>query len=315
MTKRLLIKQLNKTIVIMVALLASYAVLAQDLEPRSLSSMPTGTNVAIASYAFSSGNIMLDNALPIEDLESELNSVVFAYARSFKLFNKLTKVDAVVPYAFANFSGLYESRDSSTSRQGLGDPSFRISMILIGEDPLGPGEFMNRERKKFKLGVMARFRVPLGQYDKTKLINLSTNRYSLKLGLAGSYELTKKLNWEVHFNSWYFTKNSSFFNGNTIKQKPLIALQTHFSYEFKPGVWVAVSLGKSTLGETVLNGVEKNDIQKNTRTGLAFAWRLHKNHSLKIATTTGVTTRYGSDYTTVLLAYQYLWFDKPKTKH
>ena len=286
---------------------------AQDLEPRSLSSMPTGTNVAVASYAFSSGNIMLDNALPIEDLKSELNSIVFAYARSFKLFNRLTKVDAIVPYAFANFTGLYQSRDSSTSRQGLGDPSFRISMILIGEQALSPGEFINREKKKFKLGAMARVRVPLGQYDKTKLINLSTNRYSLKLGLAGSYALTKKLNWELHFNSWYFTENNSFFNGNTVKQKPLITLQTHFSYEFKPGIWAAVSFGKSNLGETVVNGVEKDDVQKNTRTGLAFAWRLHKNHSLKIAATTGVTTRYGSDYTTVLIAYQYLWFDKPKS--
>lgn len=241
MLKKILIKKLNQAILIRVSLLAGYATLAQDLEPRSLSSMPIGTNVAVASYAFSSGNIMLDKTLPIENLESELNSIVFAYARSFKLFNKLTKVDAVVPYAFADFSD------------------------------------------------------------------------SFRLGLAGSYELTKKLNWELRFNSWYFTKSSSIFNGNTVKQKPLISLQTHFPCEFKPSIWAAVSFGKSNLGETVLNRIEKNDIQKNTRTGLAFPCQLHKNYSLKIAATTGVTTRYGSDYTTVMLAYRYLWFEKPKS--
>lgn len=309
---RVHIKKLKLTILIAISSLSSYTAQTQDLEPRFLSSMPTGTNVVVASYAFSRGNILLDNALPIENLESELNSMVVAYARSFKLFNKLAKVDAVVPYAFSNFSGLYESRDSTTSRKGFGDPSFRISMILIGEDPLSAGEFRNRTKKRFNLGVMTRVRIPLGQYDTTKLINLGTNRYSLKLGVAGSYALTKKITWEVHFNTWHFTKNNSFFNGNTIKQKPLITLQTHFSYEFKPGFWAAVSFGKSNLGETVLNGIEKNDDQKNTRTGFAIAYRLNKKHTLKIAATTGVTTRYGSDYTTVLLAYQYLWFNKSK---
>ena len=106
MIEESLIKNLKKSILLLIGLLAWYATLAQDLEPRFLSSMPTGTNVAVASYAFSKGNILLDNALPIEDLESELNSVVFGYARSFKLFKKLTKVDAIVPYAFAHFSGL-----------------------------------------------------------------------------------------------------------------------------------------------------------------------------------------------------------------
>lgn len=283
---------------------------AQDLEPRFLSEMPTGGNVAIASYAHSSGNILLETALPIEDLNSNINSGIFAYARSFKLFNKLAKIDAVVPYAFADFSGVYDSRDSSTYRQGFGDPSFRISMILIGAKPLSPGEFFNREQKKFKLGVMARGRVPLGQYNDSKLINIGTNRYSLKLGLAGAYSFNKKLSGEMHLNSWYFSKNKAFYNGNTLKQKPMITLQTHLIYEFKPGIWTAISYGKSNLGETILNDVEKNDTQNNSRSGVAFAYRLNNKHSLKFAFSTGVTTRYGSDYTTVALAYQYLWFDK-----
>ena len=284
--------------------------IGQDLEPRSLSEMPTGTNVALASYAYSSGNILLETALPIEDLSSKINSAVFAYARSFKLFNRLTKVDAVIPYAFANFSGLVDSKDSSAYRQGLGDPSFRISMVLVGIDPLSPGNFAKREQKKFKLGAMARIKVPFGQYNSSKLINLGTNRFSFKLGVAGSYAITKKLNWELHFNSWFFTENKSFFNGNTLKQKPMITLQTHFSYAFLPGLWAAVSYGRSNLGETVLNGIEKNDVNKNSRTGVALAYRLNLKHSFKIAYTTGVTARYGSDYSTFIMAYQFIWFDK-----
>lgn len=282
----------------------------QDLEPRFLSSMPTGTNVAVASYAYSSGNIMLDNTLPIEDLSSSLNSFVFGYVRSFKLFNKLTKFDVIVPSTFGNFKGIVDEEDASTSRSGFGDPTFRISMILLGAKPLNASDFFSQEKKKFKMGALVRLRIPFGQYNPERLINLGTNRYSFKVGVAGSYTFREKLVWEMHLNSWYFTKNNSFFNGNTIKQKPLLSFQNHLSYEFKPGIWLAVSVGRATLGETVVNGIEKNDIQKNTRTGVAFAYRLNKKHSIKLAATTGVTTRYGSDYTTFILAYQYLWFDK-----
>jgi len=93
----------------------------------------------------------------------------------------------------------------------------------------------------------------------------------------------------------------------------MITFQSHLSYEFKPGIWAAISYGRSNLGETVLNGIEKNDIQKNSRMGAAFAFRLNKGSAIKVAVTSGVSTRYGSDYTTFLLAYQYLWFDNPKT--
>lgn len=283
---------------------------AQDLEPRLTSNMPIGTNIAVASYSFSSGNIMLDNTLPIEDLESELNAMVIAYVRGFKLFNKLTKIDAVIPYAISNYSGIVESVDTTDQRHGFGDPSFRISMILLGEKALAPRDFVGREQKKFKLAALARVTVPLGQYNESKLINLGANRYSLRLGLAGSYQLTKKLNWELYFKSCFFTKNSDFFNGNTSKQKPLLTFQTHFSYEFKPGIWAAVSFGKSHFGETVVNGIEKDNLQKNTRSGIVFSYSFKKGHSLKALATTGVTTRYGADFTTFALAYQYLWFDK-----
>lgn len=285
---------------------------AQDLEPRFTSSMPIGTNIAFASYAYSSGNILVDNSLPVENLESKLNMMIIGYVRGFKLFDKLAKIDAIVPYAHADFSGTKASVDTATSRQGFGDPSFRFSMILIGEKALRPADFFGREKKKFKLAALARVVVPLGDYEETKLLNLGANRFSFRLGLASSYALTKKLTWELYFKSNFFTENSSFNNGNTLKQKPLLTMQTHFSYEFKPGIWTAISFGKSHFGQTLLNGVEQENLQKNTRTGFVFSYALSQKHSFKAIATTGVTTRYGTDYTTFMLAYAYLWMDKKK---
>ena len=45
---------------------------AQDIEPRFLSAIPTESNFAIASYAYSSGNNLLKNTLPLEDINTPL---------------------------------------------------------------------------------------------------------------------------------------------------------------------------------------------------------------------------------------------------
>ncbi len=285
---------------------------AQDLEPRFLSAMPTGSNFAIASYGYSTGNILVDNTLPIEDLNARLNSLVIGYARSFKLFNRLAKFDAIVPFSFGKFEGVVSQIDSSTSRTGFADPMLRLSIILVGGKAIELNEFFKSEPKKFKLGLSFRVRAPLGQYDHTKLLNLGANRWAFKGAIAASYTIKRKLTFEGHLVSWFFTKNNAFFNGNTIYQKPLVAAQLHVSYVFKPGIWLAVSAGTSGLGETIINDVEQDDLQRNTRFGAAFAFRIDKHNALKIAFTSGVSTRYGADFNTFLLAYQFMWFDKNK---
>ena len=296
--------------VILIALFLVFDLKAQDLEPRFLSSIPTGGNFAIASYGYSSGNILLDNTLPIEDLNANLNNFVLGYARSFKLFNRLTKFDVIIPYSFGKFSGIVSNIDSTTSRNGLADPLIRISMILIGDKALKPEDFFKHEPKKFKLGISFRIRPPLGQYDPKKLINLGANRWAFKTALATSYTIKKRLTFEGHLIAWFFTENKAFYNGNTIAQKPLVAAHLHISYVFKPGLWLAVSAGTSGLGETIINGVEQDDMQRNSRFGAAFAFRINKHNALKIAFTSGVSTRYGADFNTLIVAYQFMWFDK-----
>lgn len=288
----------------------SSTIFSQNLEPRFLSSMPTGGNFAIASYAYSEGNILIDNALPIDNLNAEINSAVVGYARSFKLFKQLAKFDVIAPYSFATFSGTVSNIDSSTSRNGLADPMARISIILIGGKAQKMADFIKTPPAKFKLGISLRVRVPFGDYNNTKLINLGANRWGTKIGIATSYNITKKIIIEGHLTSWFFTENKDFWNGNTLYQKPLYVAQLHTTYIFKPGVWIAASFGVTGSGETVLNGVDKNDQQQSSKYGLAFAYKLNNNHAVKFALTSGISTRYGADFTTIAIAYQFMWFDK-----
>ena len=167
-------------------LLLQNQVSSQDLEPGFLSAMPIGGNIGIASYGYSQGEILLDKALPIEDLNAKMSIIALGYFRSFKLFNRLAKFDVVVPYAIGDYSGLLEGEGATTYRNGFGDPLARISMILIGTDALKPQEFFKEEQKKFKLGVALRMKIPIGQYDPEKFINLGANRWAMRAALAGS---------------------------------------------------------------------------------------------------------------------------------
>ena len=283
---------------------------AQAFEPRFLSDTPIKANFLVGSYAFSKGDILLDNAAPVQDLESTLNTFAIVYGRSFKLFNRLTKIDAILPYAIADFSGLLNGVAASTSRNGFGDPLFRISMIIIGVDALELKDFIKYQPKKFKFGVGLRVTPPLGQYDNTKLINLGSNRWTFKLGVGASYTFLNKIILETQIKYWVFTQNDEFFNGGVLRQSPLISAQLHLSYIFKPGVWISGSIGQTNAGTTYINDVEQEKINKNTRYGATFSYRVNKNNSLKIGLTNGILNRYDIDYTSIIVAYSFLWFDK-----
>ncbi len=282
---------------------------SQDLEPGFLSAMPIGGNFIIGSYSHSGGNILLDNTLPIEDLNANLNNFILGYARSFKLFNKLAKFDVIAPYSLGEYKALVNGENTSVIRNGFADPLFRMSMLLIGVKPLKPEAYFKHMQKRFKLGVVFRFRAPLGSYNSNQLLNIGSNRWSFKTGIAGSYTF-KRIVLEGHINSWFFTTNDDYFKGNINKQKTLFGVQLHATYAFKPGIWLALSVGKTFGGETELNGIEQDITQNNSRFGAAFAYRLNKNNGLKIAYTNGFITRNGADFNTLLVAYQFMWFDK-----
>jgi len=292
-------------------LIISCAAYSQDLEPRALSMIPTGGNFAVASYLFSHGNFLVDENIPIEDLKANVHTFVGGYARSFKLFNRLTKVDAIVPYSLGEWNAIVSNIDTSVTKFGFADPMLRISMILIGGPALSIAEYADHKQARFRLGVNFRVRMPLGKYDNTKILNLGANRWAFKTGVGASYRVNKFV-FETYIYTWFFTENNEFNSGNVLKQETVLTFQGHVTYIMKRGKWFAVSLGQSGLGETTLNGIPQENKQNTWKFGLAFALPLKNNQALKFALTNGITTRFGANFTTLIIAYQFMWFDKAK---
>lgn len=291
----------------LLALLAVSPARAQELEPRAYSPNPTGANFVVAVYGYQAGDVLFDPSVPITNAKAYLNSAVFGYGRSFGLFGRLASVGVVVPYVWASMNGdVYEERRDIT-RSGLADVRLKFTINLLGQPAMKPAEFMKRKPQS-TLGFSLAVQAPTGQYDSTKLINLGTNRWSLKPEL-GFYHPAGRFTFEAAAGVWFFTENTDFFGGKVFEQNPLLSFQAHVSYTFRPRMWVAVNATYYSGGLTTTNGVDASEKQNNSRLGLTFSYPIGKQHSLKVAWAKGVTARVGDKVDIYSLGYQFLWFD------
>jgi hypothetical protein len=102
----------------------------------------------------------------------------------------------------------------------------------------------------------------------------------------------------------------TFFCGNTFAQAPIYIVQGHALYTFQSGVWFALDGVYFSGGRTSLNGVKSDNEQRNTRAGFTVALPIDRHNSLKLSASTGITTRTGSEFSAVGLAWQYRWGDR-----
>jgi hypothetical protein len=140
-----------------------------------------------------------------------------------------------------------------------------------------------------------------------KLINLGTNRFTFRPQLGMVHNRGK---WSVELTGsvWLFTDNDDFFNGNELEQDPLYALQTHFVYTFRPGLWVAAGAGYGYGGESAVNGEEKDDRKENLAWALSIGCPITRQMGVKVAYLgTRTQQSIGQDADSIALALSFLW--------
>jgi Putative MetA-pathway of phenol degradation len=278
---------------------------AQELEPRAYSNVPVGLNFFIAGYNYSVGGVLFDPAVPLENASITTHSSLFAYARSIKVGKISGKIDAIVPYAWLSGSADFMGERNYREVSGLGDPRLRMSVIFIGGPALPLSGFKDY-KQNFVMGASLQVYLPLGQYNADKLVNLGTNRFTFKPEI-GISKTIKKLILELALAGQFYTVNNNYYNGQTMSQDPIGSVQGHINYNFRGGIWAAFDGTIYWGGKTTIEGVEGDNLQQNSRLGFTFALPLNMHHSLKLNLSTGVSTRTGSDFDAVTLAWQYRW--------
>ena len=293
------------------AILFASSVTAQQVEPRRYQNVPVGVNALAFTYGFSTGNVLFDSTLPIEDATADVHTFAVLYLRTLDFFGKSAKADVLVPFSSADFEGFLDGEFRTRTPDGFADPRFRLAVNLVGGPALTVPEFA-KYRAKTILGASIQVIAPLGQYDPTKLINLGSNRWSFRpeLGLSRA---VKKWFLELAGGVWLFTENGDFFGGQRLEQSPLYFIKGDVIYNFRPGLWASFNFGFANGGETTIDGVRRGTLQRNSRTGLTLALPLNRRNGLKFVYTSGLTTRLGADFDSFLLVYQYTWGGKRRS--
>jgi hypothetical protein len=278
---------------------------AQEMEPRAYSPAPVGLNFLTAGVSQSSGGVAVDPTLPLDDVETKFQTATVGYQRTFALLGRTASAGVILPYGWGDASGdVFEER-RSIRRSGLADARLRMAVNLYGGPAGDPRQFAARTRST-QIGASVTVVAPTGEYDSRQLINLGSNRWSVKPEI-GLYQPLGPWSFELAAGVWIFGDNDDFFGGQHREQDAVTTVQTHVGYTFRPRLWVAADFTYFWGGATRLDGTAMRDRQESSRAGLVASFPLTKRDSLKLGWSNGVTTRIGADFTTYSLLLQRTW--------
>ena len=277
---------------------------AQALEPRSYTNTPVGINFLLLGYGHTEGDVGFDESTPVKDARVRIDAGLLAYARSLDVWGLSGKVLAVLPFAEASGSATVKGQGRDRDVFGLADPLLRISVNFFGAPALTLDEFATY-RQDLIIGASLQVTAPLGQYDSSKLLNVGTNRWSVKpeLGVSKAWG---PLTLELIPGITFFTNNNNFFGGKTLEQDPIYSLQGHLIYEFSPAFWAAFNSTYYVGGRTTVDG-EQGQEPESVRVGVTAALSLSRHQSIKFYGSTGVYNRTDNNFWAIGIAWQVRW--------
>lgn len=281
---------------------------SQDLDPRAYVWVPVDGTLIVAGGAYSTGSVLTDPTLPLEDLKATVVSGSLGVGRTFDLFGTTAQVLLVGSYASVDASATVMGEYESVTRNGFGDTRFRFSILPIGAPATQRSDF-GKVPPSTIVGASITVMMPTGAYYSEKLINIGTNRWSFKPEIAVSQPLGQHWLLDVYAGVWLFTQNASFFPGTSVRtQDPMTALQGHLSYAFTRQMWAALNVTYYVGGNSYVNNMASNDEQNNLRVGGTFVVPVGTGNAIKVAVSSGAVVRFGANFTTVSLAWNSSFF-------
>jgi len=269
----------------LLAILASPLVAeAQELEPRRWNHLPTGTNFIGGSYAYTEGDLSFDPVLKIDDAEVELHTMALKYIRTFEVFGFSARVDLAGAYQDGTWKGTLDGVPAKVDRSGFADPMLRLAVNLYGAPPLEKKAFASYRAEienETIVGAAVAVHVPLGEYFDDKLINLGSNRFTIRPQL-GVIHNRGAWGFELTGSTWIFTDNDDFFGGKKIEQDPLFTIQGHVVYNFRPGLWLSSGLAYGIGQESTVDGENKDDRKEGLLWAISAGYPITRSFGIKV---------------------------------
>ena len=280
---------------------------AQELTPRAYWPTPNGTNVFVLSYQRSTGDIVTDPSLPLTGVDSEIDYLQMSYQRTFSLAGRTAAIQLSVPYSQGATEGLVDGEFLRRDTSGLGDTRLRLAYNIKGAPSMDAAGFQTlRNAPQTIVGASLLIQAPTGDYQSDKLINIGTNRWSMKPAIGVIWPLRPTWLLEFELGAWIFGDNDDFL-GEKRKQDPILSTEFHLIKRIRRGFWASLDANFYVGGRTSVGDSEQANLQRNARVGATVVFPFKSGHAIRSSVSTGVVTESGGDFQMFTLSYIYAW--------
>jgi len=280
--------------------------LAQELTPRLFWPTPKGTKVLVAGYAYTNGDVLFDQSIPIEDADSSFSAGILGYAQTLGLWGRTSNVLVELPYSWGSTQGQLEGEHVRRDFSAVGDLGLTLNVNLRGAPSMSVQDFQAfRANPKPLVGASVKVVAPTGHYNPDRLVNVGANRWAARFKLGTTMLLKPKLLLELSASAWWFGDNDDFLQGKK-EQEPIYALDANLIKRIRPGLWASLDITYFRGGRQTIGGEPLRDWQDNLKLGGTLVFPFGGRHAIKLGYAAGVVTRYGNDFNQFLMSYQLL---------
>jgi|SRR5215471_3305658 len=300
---------------VLLFLISPFCVLhAQSLAPRAYVITPMHANVINLTWSYYDGGVNFNGTIPVTGATGTYSVPVFSYYHSFSFFGRSANITGFLPYGVGTFQGSIQDKYQQIYRSGLLDVGLRFSVNLKGGPAMRAAE-LAKWKQKLLLGASLFVVAPTGQYDPKHLVNWGINRWALKPEFGYSQRWG---HWVLdgYAGAWFYTTNDASFafpEPRPQSERPIASFEGHLSYDFnKLRCWASLDGNLWFGGVTSLSGIANLATkQESSRIGGTVSIPITKKQSIKISYSNGDYVRFGGNYQSVSVAWQYSWIGKP----
>lgn len=242
------IMSLSKSLIVMALLMAAAGETCLAGDTRGYVPAPADTYGLLFYYRHSAGNEKYSDGEKVaEDFNIQSNIQIFRPVYYSALASMPVSLQALIPFGDISLDGSsVGNRNFSTS--GLADPT-----ILAAIWPI------SNPATKTWLGFSEWFKLPLGEYDKDRTLNMGSNQWAFKTE-AGFVKGFGDFYLELSPYIEFYTDNSDYSTASiTLEKDPVFCLETHLSYDINKAALVSLDHYYTKGGETTVAGVSRND--------------------------------------------------------
>ena len=240
---------------------------------RDYLNAPIDTWLTFYNFAYSSA-VTPEEGL---DVTSTARSNVLAQSlvatRTFGVLGRTAGVSAILPYVFIDT----DSAAFRASNNGVSDVGMLWQINLFGGPALTREQFRSFVPQTFASFHLA-VTTPLGEYQATKPVNPSANRWMINPTVNLSYTPDRGWTWlETYLGGRVFTPNDNFRVGGAsrLSQKPLLIVEGHASRNVTRRLWLSADAYYHVGGETSIDSVPQGNAANTLRLGVGMgltAW-------------------------------------------